>query len=103
MTFDELIAQWGTVGNIAAALGASSQAVSDWRITGIPEGRQYQVELATGRRLRADLPALRAIFTRRGGRVVLRRPATERHFLSVSAEPAPGGRALSGGIVDEVA
>lgn len=45
---------------LARALGVSPQSVSDWDDAGVmPEGRQYQCELATGGRLKADLPALR--------------------------------------------
>ncbi len=60
MTFDELIGYWGSVGAVSRALGASDSSVSDWRETGVPDGRQYQAELATRGRLRADKPALRA-------------------------------------------
>ena len=59
MNLDELLEYWGTVGAVAKALGASSSAVSEWRETGIPLGRQYQAQIASGGRLRADEPALR--------------------------------------------
>lgn len=45
---------------LARALGCGPSTVGAWDADGeIPEARQYQIELATGGRLKADLPALR--------------------------------------------
>lgn len=60
MTANELIAHFGNVRATARALGVKDPSVSEWKTTGIvPELRQYQAEIATGGKLRADVPALR--------------------------------------------
>ena len=51
---------FGGVGKTAKALGLSQSTVSEWQINGIPEGRQYQIELATKHKIKADKPALRS-------------------------------------------
>ncbi len=51
---------FGSKAAIAKALGVALPSVYDWFKTGeIPQGRQYQIELATGGDLRAERPALR--------------------------------------------
>jgi len=50
---------FGGVGKTARALGLSQSTVSEWQINGVPECRQYQIELATHRQIKADKPALR--------------------------------------------
>lgn len=60
MTLQDLLDHWGTVSAVARALGASDSTVSEWREQGVPDGRQYQAQLATKGRLQADKPALRA-------------------------------------------
>lgn len=58
MTAEELIAHFGSVSATARALGVKDPSVSEWKATGIvPELRQYQAEIATGGRLKADKPA----------------------------------------------
>lgn len=60
MTPKDLEEFFGNKSAIAAALGASVSSVYDWFAVGeVPEGRQYQIELATNGRLRAAKPALR--------------------------------------------
>lgn len=57
MTKEQAIDYFRTTGALAAALGCAQSTVSEWK--DIPEGRQYQIELATKGKLKADLPALR--------------------------------------------
>jgi DNA-binding transcriptional regulator YdaS (Cro superfamily) len=60
MTPKDLIAFFGSLSAVARALGCKPQTVSGWIEAGeVPEGRQYQAELATEGRLRAARPALR--------------------------------------------
>ena len=60
MTPQDLLKHFGTQTAIAKALGCSQPSVCEWFETGrIPEGRQYQIELATSGALRASRPALR--------------------------------------------
>lgn len=60
MTPKDLEAHFGSKQEIAKALGASLPTVYDWFERGeVPEGRQYQAELATDGKLRAARPALR--------------------------------------------
>ena len=58
MTYDQAIQYFGSMSALARAMGVSVPSVCDWR-DGIPEVRQYQIELATGGKLVADKPALR--------------------------------------------
>lgn len=51
---------FGTQATIARVLGVKAPSVSEWFDLGyLPEGRQYQLELASAGALRADLPANR--------------------------------------------
>jgi DNA-binding transcriptional regulator YdaS (Cro superfamily) len=60
MTLEDLQKHYGTQVSIAQALGIAQSSVSGWFQSGrIPDGRQYQIELATEGALRADKPALR--------------------------------------------
>lgn len=59
MDAKEAINFFGGVGKLAKALGLRQSSVSEWQINGVPECRQYQIELATGGKLKADKPALR--------------------------------------------
>ena len=62
MTPQDLQKHYGTQTAIARALGAAQSSVAEWFQNGrIPEGRQYQIELATNGVLRADKPALREV------------------------------------------
>ena len=55
MTYDELIAHYGTQLAAAKALGLKQPSVANWK-AGIPIGRQAQYELATNGALKADRP-----------------------------------------------
>lgn len=61
MTANDLLKYFGTKSAIAHALGCSPASVAEWFDEGskVPEGRQYQAQLATKGKLKADLPALR--------------------------------------------
>lgn len=60
MTFDQALSHFGTIHDMAIALGVKSPSIYEWKRGGaIPETRQYQIELATKGRLKADFPALR--------------------------------------------
>lgn len=60
MSPQELITHFGTQAAAAKALGCAQSTVAEWCSDGaIPEGRQYQIELATAGALVADKPALR--------------------------------------------
>ena len=60
MTFDQALSHFGTIPDMALALGVKSPSIYEWKRDGaIPETRQYQIELATKGRLKADFPALR--------------------------------------------
>ena len=60
MTPQDLLQHFGSQSAIAKALGCKQQTVFEWFEKGqVPEGRQYQTELATGGALRATRPALR--------------------------------------------
>jgi len=60
MTPQDLLNFFGTQSEIARALGCAQSSVSEWFDNGqIPEGRQYQTELATNGQLRASKPANR--------------------------------------------
>lgn len=56
----DLLDHWKTKSKIARALGCTPATVAGWfDLDYIPEGRQYQVELATKGKLKADRPANR--------------------------------------------
>lgn len=61
MTAQELLEYFGSKTAIARALGCSPASVAEWfdPEIGVPEGRQYQAQIATMGMLRADTPALR--------------------------------------------
>lgn len=63
MTYDELIAHFGTAAEAARALGYDHrQRVHKWKESGIPREEQALIEIVTGGRLTADVaPATRAI------------------------------------------
>ena len=54
MTFDDLIAYYGTPKQAADRLGYTRQAVTGWRRRKIPEKAQRLIQAATRGRLRAD-------------------------------------------------
>jgi len=60
MTPNDLLTEWRTKAEIARVLGVEPPSVSEWFEKGeVPEGRQYQIQLASGGRLKADKPAVR--------------------------------------------
>ena len=62
MTPEDLLQHYGTQSEIARALGCSQSSVFEWFESGrIPDGRQYQIELATSGMLRASRPADRRV------------------------------------------
>lgn len=66
MTPSDLLAHFGSQTAIARALGCSQPSVNEWFKDGsVPEGRQYQVQLATNGKLKADKPAARDAKKRR--------------------------------------
>jgi|DEB0MinimDraft_10_1074344.scaffolds.fasta_scaffold134013_1 hypothetical protein len=54
MTYKQLIRHYGTQVNAAKAIGVTKGAVCQWQHTGVPILRQYQVELLTNGKLKAD-------------------------------------------------
>ena len=54
MTFNELIEYYKTQTAAAAALDMSQSSVSEWQEKGIPIPRQYQIQVLTGGKLKAD-------------------------------------------------
>lgn len=55
MTPNQLTRHYGNGNRAARALGISRQAVRRWIAQGyVPETRQYQIEVLTGGKLRAD-------------------------------------------------
>lgn len=60
MSPQDLLTEWPSQAEIARVLGVKPPSVAEWFENGeVPEGRQYQVELATHGRLKADKPAVR--------------------------------------------
>lgn len=83
MTPQQVLDHFKTQAEIARVLGCKQPSVAEWFDKGeVPEGRQYQLELATNGTLRADKPANR-------------NPADETAGPKVSAAPqaAPSQRA----------
>jgi hypothetical protein len=61
MTPQEVETHYGSKAEIALVLGCKLPSIYEWfeEGKGVPEGRQYQLELATDGKLRADKPANR--------------------------------------------
>ncbi len=58
MTPNDVLRYYKTKAEIARATGCEPPSVGEWFEKGeIPEGRQYQIELATNGQLRASRPA----------------------------------------------
>jgi hypothetical protein len=55
MTYQDVVTHFKTPAEVARALRVSSAAVAQWRER-VPLGRQYQIELLTGGKLRASQP-----------------------------------------------
>jgi hypothetical protein len=47
MTYDQAIAHFGDYKALADALGLPYTTVHSWRSRGIPEGRQYQIQVVS--------------------------------------------------------
>lgn len=61
MTPQDLLTHFGTQAEIARVLGCKQPSVCEWFDNGVvPEGRQYQIEIATSGALKADKPANRS-------------------------------------------
>ncbi len=62
MTPQQIESYFGSKPEIAKVLGCSLASVYEWfdEDRGVPEGRQYQIELATKGKLKAEKPANRA-------------------------------------------
>lgn len=56
MTYEELIAHYGTQKAAGDVLGVSQPSVADWQKGGIPLPRQAQYELLSKGALKAELP-----------------------------------------------
>jgi len=56
VTYEQLIAHYGTQKAAAEALGLQQPSLSEWKDRGIPTPRQAQYELLTKGKLRADRP-----------------------------------------------
>lgn len=54
MKKSEVIAYFNGIQETADALGIRYQSVREWPEDGVPEGRQYQIEVYTHGKLRAD-------------------------------------------------
>ena len=68
MTPNDLKKFWNTQQGIADALGCKQASVARWfAINKVPEGREYQAQLATFGSLVADKPALRTPISKDDG------------------------------------
>lgn len=56
MTYDQLIAYYGSQAAAARALGLKPPSVQEWKEKGIPEPRQAQYELDSNGELKAERP-----------------------------------------------
>ncbi len=61
MTYEQVLSYYGTAANIARAFDVRSASVAAWKRDGVPEVRQYQIEIATKGKLKADKPAMRDV------------------------------------------
>lgn len=60
MTPQQVLDHYGSQAEIARVLGCRQSSVFEWFDKGeVPDGRQYQIEIATGGVLKADKPANR--------------------------------------------
>lgn len=56
MTYQDVIAHFGSQGAAARALGLKQPSVWAWKVNGIPELRQLDIERKTNGKLKADAP-----------------------------------------------
>ena len=54
MTYEQLIAHFGSQAEAARVIGIKPPSVCEWQKNGIPELRQIQIERLTKGKLRAD-------------------------------------------------
>ena len=54
MKFQELVDHYGSPKQVADALGISKQLAHYWKRNGIPIGRQYEIQVLTAGKFRAD-------------------------------------------------
>ena len=55
MNFEQVLAEYGDKKTIAEACNVSYQAVQQWEESGkVPSGRQFQIEIKTNGKLKAD-------------------------------------------------
>lgn len=54
MNYADLIAHFGSQSKVARALNVKPPSVHEWKKVGIPQTRQYQIEVVTGGALKAD-------------------------------------------------
>lgn len=54
MTYDEVIAHYGSQDAAAKACGIKQPSVAAWKESGIPGPRQFQIEVLTGGALKAE-------------------------------------------------
>ena len=59
MTYDQLVAHYGSQVKAAQALGLAQSSVAEWKNTGIPDLRQLQYEIDSRGKLKADPAAKR--------------------------------------------
>jgi len=60
MTYEQLVAHYGSQAAAARALDIQPPSVSEWKDNGIPLPRQAQYEILTRGKLKADRPKARA-------------------------------------------
>ena len=72
MTYDEAMGIFGTQANLARALGLSQSSISLWgkgprgaKVFAIPPAYQYQLEVITNGKLRADAELRKPVHDRR--------------------------------------
>lgn len=53
MDYKDILAYYGTAAHCGRRIGLRRQAVHRWKQAGIPVGRQFQIEVESGGRLRA--------------------------------------------------
>jgi hypothetical protein len=56
MTYDQLIAHYGSEAKAAAARGIDRQVVHRWKGRRIPTDQQIEYEIVSGKKLLADVP-----------------------------------------------
>lgn len=58
MKKSEIIEHFGGIQETADALGIRYQSVREWKENAVPEGRQFQIQVMTNGKLKADQPAV---------------------------------------------